>query len=163
MESSVKVTVECKDYEDDGSFIVDARLLDETAKNMVGSEVEFDFEDNKLQFRTASSKSLIPVMESKDFPDIDFTNEGNIFTFPKAKLLEMIKNVMYACSNNELMRALNCILWEFNTNILQLVASDGYRLAIVKEDILDMDDNSNLHFLVSNKGMKEILDYLNSS
>lgn len=163
MESAIRMNLGENFAEGEGSFVVDAKLLDEAAKNMVADEAHFIFEEGHLQFRTSSSNYDLPFMLAEDFPAIYFIEDGQTLSFPRTALLEMIENVIYACSTDELMKSLNCVLWEFEGALLRLVAADGFRLSLCEEDLFDPKEASiaeGFHFLVSLKGMKEMASYL---
>lgn len=164
MESAIRLEMNIISCEGEGRFIINAKLLTDLAKNMAATEAVFIFNANHLQFQTESANCDIPFM-LEDFPPIYFLSDGKTFSFPRETLISMIDSVLYSCAADELMRSLNCILWEFDGAVLRVVSADGFRLSVREETISDVAQNSvtGLKFLVSLKGMREIVMYLRSS
>ncbi len=163
LDAAVRMNLGESFLEGEGAFVVDAKLLEEVARNMLSDQVHFIFEENRLAFRTQNSNYDLPFMEPDDFPAIYFIENGQSLSFPRAILIEMIEDVVYTCSTDELMKSLNCILWEFEGKLLRLVGADGFRLSLCEQDIFDteaLSESQDLRFLVSLKGMKELLNYL---
>ncbi|MDP8216278.1 MAG: DNA polymerase III subunit beta [Candidatus Kaelpia imicola] len=70
----------------------------------------------------------------QEYPDIPKI-EGKSFKIDAKKLASMISKTYFACSKEETRYVLNGILFDFNEDSLSLVASDGRRLALCRENI----------------------------
>ncbi len=163
METSVKMSLGESFLEGEGAFVVDAKLLEEVAKNTLSDQVHFTFEENRLTYRAQNSNYDLPFMEPDDFPPIHFIEEGQSLSFPRTVLIEMIEDVLYTCATDEMMKSLYCILWESEGKLLRLVGADGFRLSLSEQDIFNTEalpEFEDFRFLVSLKAMKELLNYL---
>ncbi len=95
MEPSVKMSLGESFLEGEGAFVVDAKLLEEVARNTLSDQVHFTFEENRLTYRAQNSNYDLPFMEPDDFPPIHFIEEGQSLSFPRTVLIEMIEDVLY--------------------------------------------------------------------
>jgi DNA polymerase-3 subunit beta len=162
MESSIKIKVETLELEGTGAFVLDAKTLDDISKNLLNDEVTFNLESNKAIAHTGAGEIKIPVMNSDDYPELDFEEIGEDITVPREIVLRMMENVIFCASNDEMARNLNGILWEFSGKYLRLVSADSYRMAVTEEMIYD-GDSTVLTFFLSLKSMKEVQALLKES
>lgn len=162
MESSIKIKVETIDLEGSGSYVLDAKTLDDISKNLLNDEVSFNLESSKAIAHTGAGEIKIPVMNAEDYPELDFEEIGEDIVVPREIVLRMMENVIFCATTDEMIRNLNGILWEFSGKYLRLVSADSYRMAVTEEMIYDGDSTS-LTFFLSLKSMKEIQSLLKES
>ncbi len=162
MESSIKIKVDTMEVEGTGSYVLDAKTLDDISKNLLNDEVTFNLESNKAIAHTGAGEIKIPVMNSEDYPELDFEEIGEDLSVPREIVLRMMENVIFCATTDEMIRNLNGILWEFSGKYLRLVSADSYRMAVTEEMIYEGDSNA-LTFFLSLKAMKEIQSLLKES
>ena len=81
-------------------------------------------------------------MDANQFPELPMINENQIFSIPQSTLKNMIKGTSFAITQDESRPILQGILFEVKDGHLNLVALDGYRLAI-RTELLDTSNSIN--------------------
>ncbi|HPE68581.1 MAG TPA: DNA polymerase III subunit beta [Thermotogota bacterium] len=163
MEISIQVELQNTLVEGEFATVVDARTLDEIAKNSLADQVRCELEGNVLKIHTGKGFLHLPTMPAEDFPDVNFMDIGQAIVLPSEILQQMVERVIFSASPDEFMRNLNGMFWEFSGTLLRLVCADGFRLALAEEDILEESEtglDEGKQFLISLKAMKEIVHFL---
>lgn len=86
---------------------------------------------NNVMLMVDKFESLLPTASAEDYPNTNiFGRELNGIVMDGADLFDMIKRVEFAALEVEERPILNSINFDFNGNMLSLVATDGIRLAV---------------------------------
>ena len=140
--------------EEEGDIVINARLLADILRRMNGLQVEITA-DSKHNCKIKSGEATFDIMgmAATDFPEMPTVAEGKSFSVSGKLLQEMVKGTIFAAAQNEgakpILTGVNISL---NGNDLQLVAIDGYRLAIRKEK---SQNSGEFDFTVSSKALGE--------
>ncbi len=140
--------------EESGDIVINARLLADILRRMNGIQVEISA-DAKLNCNIKSGEATFDIMgmAATDFPEMPSVAEGNKFSVEGNLLSEMVKGTIFAAAQQEgskpILTGINISLSEGE---LQLVAIDGYRLAIRKEKVKSSNE---IEFTVSSKAIGE--------
>ncbi|MBO8160377.1 MAG: DNA polymerase III subunit beta [Thermosipho sp. (in: Bacteria)] len=154
MQTFVIANLSVSEFDGSDTFAVDAKLLEEIIKNIDDDEIVFKYELGKVNIKSGkTSFNLTTYSNPEKFPPIEFDESGITFEIETSILSEMIDKVIFCASTESAMRALNGVYWEIKDGFLRLVASDGYRLALVEQKI---DVQAEIDFIVSLKSMKEL-------
>jgi len=97
-------------------------------------EIEFDQKESKINIKTTAKKAKFQLksMASEKFPE--FTAAGNdFFEMPIKNLKDMIKETIFAVSNDETRYFMNGIYFEKTDEKFVMVATDGRRLAFINK------------------------------
>ncbi len=146
--------------DEEGDIVINARLLADILRRMNGLQVEITA-DSKLNCNIKSGEATFDIMgmAATDFPEMPSISDGSRFTVNGKLLSEMVKGTIFAAAQNE---GAKPILTGINISLkngeLQLVAIDGYRLAIRKEK---SDSNIDIDFTVSSKALGEAVKLIN--
>ena len=146
--------------DEEGDIVINARLLADILRRMNGIQVEISA-DNKLNCNIKSGEATFDIMgmAATDFPEMPSVSDGNKFSVSGKLLSEMVKGTLFAAAQNE---GAKPILTGVNISIvdgfLQLVAIDGYRLAIRKEKC---GSDISIDFTVSSKALGEAVKLIN--
>lgn len=146
--------------DEEGDIVINARLLADILRRMNGLQVEIKA-DNKLNCNIKSGEANFDIMgmAATDFPEMPAVTEGNRFNIEGKLLSEMVKGTIFAAAQNE---GAKPILTGINISLsngeIQLVAIDGYRLAIRKEKT---DNEKDISFTVSSKAIGEAVKLIN--
>ena len=92
-------------------------------------------------------------MNPSDYPSLPSINEDLSVEVPQNLLKNMIKGTSFAIAQDEARPILQGILFEVKNRELNLVALDGYRLA-VRSELLDVDDN--IEVVIPGKTLNEV-------
>ena len=142
--------------EEPGDIVINVRLLSDILRKLNGLQVEIEC-DEKLSCHIKCGESVFEIMgmNAEDFPEMPFVSEGNKFQIDSKVFCEMVKGTIFAVSQVEgtrpILTGLNISVKE---DVLQFVAIDGYRLAIRREKIKNIE---NIEFTTSGKAINEIV------
>ena len=137
IEHKTEVTV----YEE-GATVVDARLFSEIIKKLPDAQVEITLkENNQLYIKCENSEFNIICHDPQEFPELPFVEEDYFYEIPQDLLKDMIRQTIFATSQDESRPVLTGTLLEIEEDILNMVALDGYRLALIKGKIQSPMDN----------------------
>ncbi|SHH15489.1 DNA polymerase III subunit beta [Thermosipho atlanticus] len=161
MQTFVVAKLPVSEFDGNDFFAVDAKLLEEIVKNIDEDEVIFEYNFGKLNIRSGKTSFNITTYSNPEkFPPLEFEKAGISFEIETSILSEMIDKVIFCASTESAMRALNGVYWEIKNKYLRLVASDGYRLALV-EQMLNVE--AEIDFIISLKSMKELQNMLSGT
>lgn len=166
--SDVDVSIETKiDAEviKKGTIVIDAKLFGEIIRKLPNDKVvieklEDNNEENTIQITCKKSVFNLLHMNGEDFPSLPNINETKIFSIPQNLLKNMIKGTSFAIAQDEARPILQGILFEVRNSYLNLVALDGYRLAIRKELI---DSENTINSVIPGKTLNEVAKILDDT
>lgn len=149
--------VNCKK---EGDIVLNARLFLEILKRLKGDFIELEV-DERLMCHIKCEASLFDIMgmAAEDFPEMPSVAEHNMVTLPAEMLKDMVRQTVFATSQNEGTRpVLTGINFEVKNDSIKLVAIDGSRLAIRKANI---KNRSEMNFIVSGRAIGEAVKIIN--
>ena len=138
MDVSIQTTVNANIIEQ-GSIVIDAKIFGEIIRKLPNSTIKIETIENQV-IRITCEKSVFDVvyMNTNEFPELPEINEDLKISVNQNILKNMIKGTSFAIAQDETRPILQGILFEVKNKNLNLVALDGYRLAI-KSEFLDSD------------------------
>ncbi len=116
-----------------GEFFVELKELRKVVKASKEKELRLYVEGDKLVVEAGNMKSRLKV-EAGEFPFPEFPQAVYTGTLPAEVLLEGIQKVGFAASKDDSW-SLDCMLVDGKGEYANLVASDGYRLAIMRKAV----------------------------
>lgn len=153
MDVSIETKVEA-DVITEGKIVIDSKLFSEIIRKLPNSDVKIEITDNDL-IQVSCEKSVFNLvfMNPSDYPMLPMINEDITVEVPQNLLKNMIKGTSFAIAQDEARPILQGILFEVKDRQLNLVALDGYRLAI-RTEVLDID--SNIEVVIPGKTLNEV-------
>jgi len=117
-----------------GDITVPARLLIDFVNSLPNDLIEMNLPANSriLELKSGHFQAHIHGIDAADFPPIPQINDGITTTIEAASLREGIAQVAFAAATEESRPVLTGINTEFDGEQLNLVAADGFRLAVHK-------------------------------
>lgn len=152
----------------EGKTVIDAKMLTEIVRKLPNGEVTLETtEDGLIQISCGKSVFNIVHMDAEKYPNFNGDKEAEVVTVkvPQNVLREMIQGVAYAVAQDESRPILQGVLFEIKCNELNLVALDGYRLAVrttTNLEIMSKEDVS-VEAVVNGKNLMEISKVLDDS
>jgi len=140
LEMSVALSLGAK-VDESGEIAVPARTLTDLVNNLSGEELGLDVKQETLQLTSEGFSGTVSSMNSSDFPQVPQVIEKESRQFSSEVLLYSISQVIYSVSNDETRPVLSGMLFKIENDVLQLVASDGYRLAQKNTPLKDKGDD----------------------
>ena len=117
-----------------GDITVPARLLSDFVNSLPNDLIEINLPANNriLELKSGHFQAHIHGIDAADFPPIPQISDGITTTIEAASLREGIAQVAFAAATEESRPVLTGINTEFDGEQLNLVAADGFRLAVHK-------------------------------
>ena len=121
----------------EGDITVPARLLIDFVSSLPNDLIEINLPTNSriLELKSGHFQAHIHGIDAADFPPIPQINDGITTTIDVASLREGITQVAFAAATEESRPVLTGINTEFDGEQLNLVAADGFRLAVHKTNL----------------------------
>ena len=139
---------------DKADIVVNSRLFSEIIKKMPTDEISISVDENlQMTITGGNTEYSVPVLSADEYPAIpDFETELS-FTIPQSVLKDMINQTIFAVSTNDTKPILKGELFEITDNVLNVVAIDGFRLAVRTEAVKAEND---FKFVVPSKTLNEV-------
>lgn len=118
--------------EEEGDTCVSSKKLIDISKVIPTSEVILTKQDNSLKLLSGKTKYSLPTVDPVDFPVFEEFPKDIAIKVVGSELLKGINKSMYAASKDESRFTLNGVCFSFTEDGLDLVATDGHRLALYK-------------------------------
>ncbi|PLV59016.1 DNA polymerase III subunit beta [Thermotoga sp. KOL6] len=160
LETGVRANVNAVEISGEARFVVPGDIFQKLVKVLSEDTTELSLEGDTLVITSGSTVFRVTTMPADEFPDISPAESGISFEVDTSLLEEMVEKVIFAAATDEFMRNLNGVFWELHKNLLRLVASDGFRLALAEEQI---ENEEETNFLLSLKSMKEVQNILKNT
>jgi DNA polymerase-3 subunit beta len=153
MDVSIQTSVDATIIEE-GSIVIDAKIFGEIIRKLPNSTIKIETIENQL-LKITCEKSVFDVvyMNTSEFPELPEINENLTISVNQNILKNMIKGTSFAIAQDETRPILQGILFEVKNKNLNLVALDGYRLAI-RNEFLDTDIN--MEVVIPGKTLNEV-------
>ncbi len=144
--------------DDDGEFVINARLLSEAVRRMSGNMVRFEIDDNlNVSMYCEATEFHISAMSAEEYPALPDMNMDEGMHIDQEVLKSMINQTSYAACLNEAKPVLTGELFEVRDDVLSVVAIDGFRLAIRNEKA---DAKESMQFVVPKRTVTEVANML---
>ena len=139
-----------------GAITVPARKLADICKSLPdGCDIEFSLDDQKVVVKSGRSRFTLSTLAASDFPSVEDSPGGNDFTIKQGDLKRLIDRTSFAMAQQDVRYYLNGMLWEVESGVLRVVATDGHRLALCSLNA-DIQSNETLQVILPRKGVIEM-------
>ena len=130
LEIGIEYTMEC-DIIEQGSTVVNATMFTEIIRKLPDSEINIGLnENNLLTIECEGSLYKLATMNPDEFPELPKIEVEHSIDLEQSALKNMIKKTIFAVSTEENRPIFTGCLFEIKNNKLNVVAIDGFRLAI---------------------------------
>ena len=148
--------------EEQGNTVVNATMFSEIIKRLPSTEIKFSInENNLLEIECEGSLYKLATMNPDEFPELPKINVDNSIEIEQTTLKNMIRKTIFAVSTEENRPIFTGCLFEVNDNKLNVVAVDGYRLAIKNKNITEMP--SSFSSVIPGKTLNEVNKIISDS
>ena len=128
--------------EEQGNTVVNATMFSEIIKRLPSTEIKLSInENNLLEIECEGSLYKLATMNPDEFPELPKINVDNSIEVEQTTLKNMIRKTIFAVSTEENRPIFTGCLFEVNENKLNVVAVDGYRLAIKNKNLAEMPNS----------------------
>lgn len=153
LDLSIEKSFEVDAYEP-GEIVVQAKLFSDIVRKLPSSEVSIEQNNENVIIRCASSEFNIIGMPSDEFPNINIEVDAKEkIVFDKETLKEMVRKTSFAASIDEARGVITGVLIEMKEKALNMVALDGFRMAVARESIINAKEQN---IIIPAKNLNEI-------
>lgn len=139
-----------------GSIVLQARKLFDIVRNLPEAEINFTREDNDwVKIVCASSQFRIVGQAKEHFPSTPKTEKTGLM-IPSKIINGLINRTIFAITQEESRYALNGALLSHGDGKLQMVATDGHRLALASADVEAGKHKENVKVIIPKKALTEL-------
>ena len=139
-------------------IVVSAKLFLDIVRRLPEEIVMIETDDRMVTYITCGHVDYqIVGMSSVEYPDLPSFEQTDSITVNAKILREMIRQTVYAVSENTAKPIYTGSLFEIEDGNFRIVAVDGYRMAIRNENV---DSESKTSFVVPGKTQQEVLKLL---
>ena len=126
-----------------GTTVVNAIMFSEIIRKLPNAEIQIRInENNLLEIECEGSLYKLATMNPEEFPELPKINIDHFVKLEQTTLKNMIRKTIFAVSNEENRPIFTGSLFEVVNQKLNIVAVDGYRLAIKSKEVEDGNDFS---------------------
>ncbi len=159
LEIGMTTTIEAN-INQEGEIVVNAKLFSEIVRKLPEEIVCIETDDRMITYITSGQADYqIVGMSSVEYPDLPSFEETDFLEIEGKILKEMIRQTVYAVSDNIQKPIYTGSLFEIKNKTFKIIAVDGFRMAVRKEAV---DSDINTDFIVPGKTQQEVLKLISS-
>ena len=130
LELGIEYVMECE-VKEQGSIVVNATMFSEIIRKLPDSEINISVNDNNLlTIECEGALYKLATMNPEEFPELPKIEVENSISIEQSALKNMIRKTIFAVSTEENRPIFTGCLFEIKDNKLNVVAIDGFRLAL---------------------------------
>ena len=135
LDLGIEKTFEVENSEE-GEIVVQAKLFGDIIRKLPNDIITIEEADGNIIIKCSNSEFNIVGSPSDEFPKlVSSENEGSRIVFEKETLKDMIRKTSFAASIDESRGVITGILVEIKENCLNMVALDGFRMAVARQQM----------------------------
>lgn len=126
-----------------GTTVVNAIMFSEIIRKLPNAEIQIRInENNLLEIECEGSLYKLATMNPEEFPELPKINIDHFVKLEQTTLKNMIRKTIFAVSTEENRPIFTGSLFEVSNNKLNVVAVDGYRMAVKNKEVQEANDFS---------------------
>lgn len=147
---------------EEGSVVIPAKLFGDIVRKLPNEEILIEEEENNvIMIKTSKSEFKIIGFSSEEFPNLSDEEENlNELSFDREIFKSMISRTSFAATIDESKGVLTGVLIEIEENYINMVALDGFRMAVTRELMKNAENNN---IIISAKILNEINKIISES
>jgi DNA polymerase-3 subunit beta len=112
-----------------GAITIPARAFHDILRELPECDVEMQISENRMELKAERGSYKLSGIPAEEYPKLPGVNLAKEIKISGTDLVKMIKKAKFAVSTDETRPALNGVLWHTSGSNMQMVATDGHRLA----------------------------------
>lgn len=146
------------DVRSEGKIVLNAKNFCDILRMVPDDSISIETDDRNIaNIKSGEASYSIIATNADDYPELPTLNKFSPVVAQLGLLKDMIKKTIFSVSTGERNPVHNGVKFEVTDNKLVLVAVDGARLAVRREEInYDQEQNGELNFVVPAKTLSEI-------
>lgn len=148
------------EIEAEGSITIPAKKFSDILHTLPGGQdISLAIEPGgRVQVRCGRSRFIIHGSPKSEYPVLPEFDRKDAFSVPADQLSDMVKKTIFAASSDETRYVLNGVFWAAADGFLEMVATDGRRLAHARRKMLPKEKK--FKAIVPTKILQEMLHVL---
>ncbi len=140
-----------------GEIVISGRYIYDIVRKLTNEVINIEeIIDSQVLITTESSSFKLNCNSVSDFPAIDLEFTGNPLIFDQRVFKTTINQTIFATSQQESRPVLTGINFKINDNIMEVTATDSYRLS-KKRILLDNNVDNNIDIIIPSRNLSEII------
>ena len=158
MELGIETYVDSSLVESIGSIALESKIFSEIVRSLPDDEVLIEVENSSVcKIKSGRSEFKLLGESTEDFPALPLIEKQTCYSIPSDKLKNMIKHTSFSVAVEETRPAFTGELFEIKGKNLNLVAVDGFRMAIRTIEFEDSDSEiKDISVIIPAKTLNEI-------
>ncbi len=153
LDMGIQTVIEVKS-DNTGEFMVNSKLFSDIVKKLPVEDIDIEIDDKlKMTIKGGDAEFTILAFSADDYPSIPDVDRSDSFAISQAMLKNMINQTKFAVATSDNKPILTGELFEIQDGYFNLVAIDGFRLA-VRTEAAGSDDRRK--FVVKEKTLSEV-------
>lgn len=156
---SIQCFIDKKDIEEVvelGSIVIGGKYIVEIIKKLPNTNITIEVMDgNKMIISTSNTEFNLNGINSNEFPNLDLSTTKEPIILKANLIKKIISQTFFATSKNESRPLLTGINFRIVGNLLEVIATDSYRLA-KKSIILDKEFGNEINIVIPGKNLLEL-------
>ena len=141
-ELSIRKTVKAEVL-DEGEICVPGKLFSDFIGKLSGEEVCISTGERGVEIKYRDAGTFMQSLPAEEFPAVSFEAGENSFTMKQGALKKIILETTFCCAQDDSRPVLKGCLMEFGEK-LEMVALDGYRLALASAEVIAKSEEKSL-------------------
>lgn len=157
LEQGIETVISAESF-DTGKFIIDSKLFTSIISKMPKEDINFSLVDDVMTINSGKTNFTLQTMSAEEYPALPDVENATKIEIDSQLLKSMIQQTIYAVAVVDTKPILTGELFEINKEQLNVVAIDGYRMAIATETIT-ADDTK---IVIPSKCLSNVVSVLNT-
>ncbi len=145
---------------DDGEVTVPAKTFLELVTSLSGVKIELESDGEQLKISAPHFSANLNGIPASEFPEIPLSSERSL-TLSGKLLVESLPQISFSAAADDGRPILTGILTEINGGMLELVATDGFRLAHKKAEVKISSSAKVFKALIPKRTFEEVVRLIN--
>lgn len=144
----------------EGRYVLNARIFFDIVRKLPDEIIEIEIDERfTTTIKSGVSEYNIIATSAEEFPEIPSCSKSNSIGIKNTTLKNLIDQTVFSVSDNETKPIHTGCLFKVTQNRLSVVAVDGYRLALRREQV-ENQSGEDFKFVVPGDTLKDILRLL---
>lgn len=153
LETGIEADI-ASDVIEEGSVVVNSRFFGEIIKKLPEDMVTISTDDrNQVSIVSGVANSTVKGNSAESYPQIPIIETDNKITISQKVLKNMINHTIFAVSKDESRQSLTGCCLESDGTTVTMVAIDGFRMALRKENV--GEGFPKMNFIIPGKALSE--------
>ena len=155
LEVGVRYLLEPVDVREAGTVVLQEGRLTELLREWPDEKVHMELKGTMSHLSGKGGMFKMAGYDPKEFPTIPAFSEKGSMEIEAKELAEMIRKVTFACASERVRHTMTGVLFQVEGGTLKMVATDGRRLACVRER-RGADGRGAMEGIVPRKGIEQL-------